>query len=273
VILTAGIDLAVAANAALAGSIVGTLTVNSGVSPLLGILIGLALATAVGCVNGILVAWAGLPPFIVTLAGLSLWRGIALQTTKGFDTSPMPKSIEFLGSGHIGGVPVPVLIFGATVVVAAFVLRYTRLGRYTYLIGSNEEAARLVGIPVRRYKIGVYLVSGLCAGLAAIVLVGRLDSSGGTLASGLELDSIAAVVLGGTSLFGGRGGVIGSALGAVFMATMRNGMDLLGLSAFWQMIVLGLVILAAISTDVVRLKLRGESLRRRAVRLRMERQA
>src|SRR6185437_6994681 len=136
----------------------------------------------------------------------------------------------------------------------AFLLQQMKLGRYIYAIGSNEDAALLAGIRVRPYKAAAFVISGLSSGLAAIVLIGRLDSSGGTIAQGLELDAIAAVVLGGTSLFGGRGSIWGSLLGAVLMATIRNGMDLLQISPFLQLVTLGAVILLAVALDVLRTK-------------------
>lgn len=232
VILTGQIDLATASVAAMAGATVGMLMVHQGLDPYAGIALTIAMGGAVGLFNGILVSRFRLPSFIVTLAGLSLWRGLGLQLTGGFDSSPMPDPIATLGRGAIGPVPVPVVIMLACYAVMAFVLRHTRMGRYVYAIGSNEDAARLAGIRVQPYKVAAFLVSGLSSGLAGVVLIGRLDSSGGTIASGLELDAIAAVVLGGTSLFGGRGSIWGALLGAILMASIRNGMDLLQISPF-----------------------------------------
>jgi len=254
VILTAQIDLATAAAAALAGAVVGMLMVHAGLNPYLGIALSLAIGGVVGLFNGVLVALARLPAFIVTLAGLSLWRGLGLQLTNGYDSSPMPDVIGFLGRGDVGPIPVPVLIMLGFYGAMAMILCQTKLGRYFYAIGSNEDAARLAGIRVRPYKVAAFLISGLSSGLAGIVLIGRLDSSGGTIAQGLELDAIAAVVLGGTSLFGGRGSIWGSLLGAVLMATIRNGMDLLQISPFLQLVTLGLVILLAVGLDVLRVR-------------------
>jgi len=254
VILTAQIDLSTAAVMALAGGVSGMIMVHSGLNPYLGIALSLAIGGAVGFVNGVLVAMAWLPSFIVTLAGLSLWRGLALQLTSGYDSSPMPDVIGAVGRGEVGPVPVPVLIMLGCFVLAALVLRETRLGRYLYAIGSNEEAARLVGIRVAPYKLAAFVISGLSSGIAGVVLIGRLDSSGGEIGAGLELDAIAAVVLGGTSLFGGRGSIWGSLLGAVLMATIRNGMVLLQISPFLQLVTLGLVILLAVGLDVLRVR-------------------
>ncbi len=254
VILTAQIDLATAATTALAGGVVGMLMVHSGLNPYVGIVMCLAIGGAVGLFNGVLVALARLPAFIVTLAGLSLWRGLAFQLTGGYESSPMPDAIGSLGRGEIGPIPVPVVIMLGCYGTMALILRQTKLGRYLYAIGSNEDAARLAGIRVQPYKIAAFVISGLSSGLAGVVLIGRLDSSGGTIAQGLELDAIAAVVLGGTSLFGGRGSIWGSLLGAVLMATIRNGMDLLQISPFLQLVTLGLVILLAVGLDVLRVR-------------------
>ncbi|BCP53988.1 ribose ABC transporter permease [Kaistia sp. 32K] len=254
VILTGQIDLATASVTALAGAVVGMLMVSTGLDPYLAIGLAISIGGAVGLFNGFLVAVFRLPAFIVTLAGLSLWRGLGLQLTGGFDSSPMPDAIAFLGRGEIGFVPVPVIIMLAYFVIMAFVLKHTKLGRYIYAIGSNEDAARLAGIRVTPYKMAAFFIGGLSSGLAAIVLIGRLDSSGGTIAQGLELDAIAAVVLGGTSLFGGRGSIWGALLGAVLMATIRNGMDLLQISPFIQLMTLGIVILVAVGLDVLRVR-------------------
>jgi ribose transport system permease protein len=254
VILTGQIDLATAAVTALAGAVVGALMVHSGLDPYAGIVLAIAIGSAVGLFNGALVAFARLPSFIVTLAGLSLWRGLGLQLTGGYDSSPMPDLIGVLGRGEVGPIPVPVIIMLGFYAAMAFLLQHAKLGRYIYAIGSNEGAARLSGIRVRPYKVAAFVISGLSSGIAAVVLIGRLDSSGGTIAQGLELDAIAAVVLGGTSLFGGRGSIWGSLLGAVLMATIRNGMDLLQISPFLQLVTLGAVILLAVGLDVLRVK-------------------
>jgi ribose transport system permease protein len=254
VILTGNIDLSVAAVCAFSGSTAGLLIARQPIvlDPVAGICLALAIGVAVGLFNGVLIARFGLPAFVVTLAGLSLWRGVAFQVTGGLDTSPMPDMIGFIGRGQIGPVPMPIAIMLATYFASWMVLSRTRLGRYVYAIGSNEEAARLAGIPVNRYKVAVFIISGLTAGIASIVLIGRLDSSGGLMASDLELDSIAAVILGGTSLFGGRGNVWGSLLGALIMAIIRNGLNLLGVSPYLQLMFIGIVILIAMSLDVVR---------------------
>lgn len=252
VILTGGVDLAVGAITALAGAFAGHLMIKLGVNPYIAILVALAIGAAVGMFNGYLVAFVGIPSFIVTLGGLTLWRGLAFDVTGGFDNSGMPPLIRFLGYGEFLGVPMPTWIASIYFVVMAFVLSSTKLGRYVYAMGSNEIGARQVGINIRWYKLGVYVVSGLSCGLGAIVLMGRMDSSSGKMAQNFELDAIAAVILGGTSLFGGRGSIWGSLLGAVLITMIRNGMNLMEISQFRQMMAIGAVVIIAVWIDVVR---------------------
>ena len=252
VILTAGVDLAVGAVTALAGAIAGHLMLKMGVDPYMAMLAALGIGLAVGGFNGYLVAFVGIPSFIVTLGGLTLWRGLAFDATGGFDNAGLPDPFPFIGYGTVLGVPMPTIIMVAVFVLMAFVLSSTKLGRYVYAIGSNEMGARQVGINIRWYKLGVYVVSGLACGLAAIVLMARMDSSSGKMAQNFELDAIAAVILGGTSLFGGRGSIWGSLLGAVLITMIRNGMNLLEISQFKQMMAIGAVVIIAVWIDVLR---------------------
>jgi ribose transport system permease protein len=252
VILTAGVDLAVGAVTALAGAIAGHLMLKMGVDPYLAMLVALGIGLAVGGFNGYLVAFVGIPSFIVTLGGLTLWRGLAFDATGGFDNAGLPDPFPFIGYGTVFGVPMPTVIMVAVFVLMAFVLSSTKLGRYVYAIGSNEMGARQVGINIRWVKLGVYVVSGLACGLAAIVLMARMDSSSGKMAQNFELDAIAAVILGGTSLFGGRGSIWGSLLGAVLITMIRNGMNLLEISQFKQMMAIGAVVIIAVWIDVLR---------------------
>ena len=254
VILTSGVDLAVGAVTALAGAVAGHLMIKLGVDPYLAMLVALAIGSAVGLFNGYLVAFVGIPSFIVTLGGLTLWRGLAFESTGGFDNAGLPDPFPFIGYGDLFGVPMPTLIMVACFILMAFVLSSTKLGRYVYAIGSNEMGARQVGINIRWYKLGVYVVSGLACGLAAIVLMARMDSSSGKMAQNFELDAIAAVILGGTSLFGGRGSIWGSLLGAILITMIRNGMNLLEISQFKQMMAIGAVVIVAVWIDVLRRK-------------------
>ncbi|MBU3712651.1 MAG: ABC transporter permease [Limnohabitans sp.] len=254
VILTGGIDLAVGALTALAGSVAGHMMLKMGIDPQIAMLTALLIGAAVGFFNGYLTAFVGIPAFIVTLGGLTLWRGMAFDLTGGFDNAGMPDPMPFIGYGDVLGIPMPTLITGIFYVVMAFVLSSTKIGRYVYAMGSNEMGARQVGINIRWYKLGVYVTSGLCCGLAALVLMARMDSSSGKMAQMFELDAIAAVILGGTSLFGGRGSIWGSLLGAVLITMIRNGMNLLEVSQFKQMMAIGAVVIIAVWIDVLRRK-------------------
>jgi ribose transport system permease protein len=252
VILTGGVDLAVGALTALAGAVAGHMMIKLGIDPYVAMVAAFGIGAAVGVFNGYLVAFVGIPSFIVTLGGLTLWRGMAFESTGGFDNSGMPDPLPFIGYGQLLGVPMPIWITGMFFVVMAFVLSGTKLGRYVYAMGSNEMGARQVGINIRWYKLGVYIVSGLCCALGAIVLMARMDSSSGKMAQMFELDAIAAVILGGTSLFGGRGSIWGSLLGAVLITMIRNGMNLMEISQFKQMMAIGAVVIIAVWIDVIR---------------------
>ena len=252
VILTGGVDLAVGALTALCGAVAGHLMIKLGMPVAPALLAAVAIGAAVGLFNGYLVAFVGIPSFIVTLGGLTLWRGMAFEATGGFDNAGMPDPLPFIGYGELLGVPMPIVISGLYFVVMAFVLSSTKLGRYVYAMGSNEMGARQVGIHIKGYKLAVYVVSGLSCALGAIVLMARMDSSSGKMAQMFELDAIAAVILGGTSLFGGRGSIWGSLLGAILITMVRNGMNLLEISQFKQMMAIGAVVIVAVWIDVLR---------------------
>ncbi len=252
VILTGGVDLAVGALTALCGAVAGHMMIKLGMPVLPAMLAALAIGAAVGVFNGYLVAYVGIPSFIVTLGGLTLWRGLAFEATGGFDNAGMPEPLPFIGYGEFLGVPMPIVISAVYFVVMAFVLSSTKLGRYVYAMGSNEMGARQVGIPIKAYKLAVYVVCGLSCALGAIVLMARMDSSSGKMAQMFELDAIAAVILGGTSLFGGRGSIWGSLLGAILITMVRNGMNLLEISQFKQMMAIGAVVIVAVWIDVLR---------------------
>ena len=252
VILTGGVDLAVGALTALCGAVAGHMMIKLGMPVAPALLAAVAIGAAVGLFNGYLVAFVGIPSFIVTLGGLTLWRGLAFEATGGFDNAGMPEPLPFIGYGELFGVPMPIVISGLYFVVMAFVLSSTKLGRYVYAMGSNEMGARQVGIHIKGYKLAVYVVSGLSCALGAIVLMARMDSSSGKMAQMFELDAIAAVILGGTSLFGGRGSIWGSLLGAILITMVRNGMNLLEISQFKQMMAIGAVVIVAVWIDVLR---------------------
>lgn len=252
VILTGGVDLAVGALTALCGAVAGHMMIKLGMPVEWAVLVAVAIGAAVGLFNGYLVAFVGIPSFIVTLGGLTLWRGLAFEATGGFDNAGMPDPLPFMGYGELLGVPMPIVISALYFMVMAFVLSSTKLGRYVYAMGSNEMGARQVGINIKAYKLAVYVVCGLSCALGAIVLMARMDSSSGKMAQMFELDAIAAVILGGTSLFGGRGSIWGSLLGAVLITMVRNGMNLLEISQFKQMMAIGAVVIVAVWIDVIR---------------------
>jgi ribose transport system permease protein len=250
VILSAGIDLSVGSVLALAGVVMATLLHQQWPVPA-AILGGLVVGFVFGALNGIAIAWGRLPPFIATLGMMSIARGCALLFTEGRPVSGFGQAFRSLATARLLGIPSPVVITAAVYIVARFVLSSTRFGRYVYAIGGNEEATRLSGVNVRLHKIFVYGVSGLTSGIAAILLTARLNSAQPIAGIMYELDAIAAVVIGGTSLAGGEGGVGGTLIGALIMGVLRNGLNLLGVSSFLQQVVIGVVIVVAVLLDTV----------------------
>ena len=252
VILTRGIDLSVGSTLALA-SVVGALVYSSVASGPVVVVAMLATGLLVGAVNGIVYVKGRLPhPFIITLAMLSIARGLALWLSGGQPIRGMPPVVDSIGGGSVDWFPVSaILVLGIAFVV--FVLT-TRIvwGRWIYAVGGNPEAARRTGIPVNKVLISVYVLSGLMAGIAGIITAGRLDAGSPTFGDLAELDSIAAVVIGGASFLGGRGNVLNALVGALMIGVIRNGMNLLAVDAFFQLIVIGVVIVLAVEADVLR---------------------
>ena len=252
VIITAGIDLSVGSTAALAGMVAATamktgLPFSGIVAPWWGaVLAGLAVGLLVGLANGLLITRLRITPFIVTLGTLSVVRGLTLIYSEGRPVFGFPPEFNAI-AGRIGPLPTPVAIAAVLAGVCWFVLRFTRLGEYTYAIGGNEEATRLSGVPVDRYKAAVYVLCGGLAATAGIVLTARLRTAEPNAATGYELDAIAATVMGGTSLFGGEGSVVGTIIGALIIATLRNGLNLLNVQAYYQQLAIGLVIIRAVA--------------------------
>lgn len=251
VIITAGIDLSVSAVAALAAVVLAWTAGSGGLPWPIALIIGLAVGVAVGLVNGVLVSFGRLPSFIATLATQGVARGLALVISAG---SPiiLPGAVSHLGDTVGSYLPVPVIVMLAMGVITAFLLARTYSGRAMYAIGGNEEAARLSGIKINRQKLITYALSGLFAAVAGIVLASRLDSAQPDAATGYELDAIAAVVIGGASLAGGKGRAFGTFVGALILATLRNGLNLLSVSSFWQEVVIGVVIALAVLIDSLR---------------------
>ena len=255
VILSGGIDLSVGSILALAGVVMATL-LHQGWAPPLAIAGGLAIGFGFGALNGMAIAWGRLPPFIATLGMMSIARGVALLFTEGRPVSGFDQAFRSLATARLLGIPAPVVVTAAVYLAARFVLSSTRFGRYVYAMGGNEEATRLSGVNVRLHKTLVYGVSGLTSAIAAVLLTARLNSAQPIAGMMYELDAIAAVVIGGTSLAGGEGGVGGTLIGALIMGVLRNGLNLLGVSSFLQQVVIGLVIVVAVLLDTV-LKKKG----------------
>ncbi|MEY6565244.1 substrate-binding domain-containing protein [Streptomyces sp. PGLac3x] len=251
VIVSAGIDLSVGSVAALSATVLAWLATSEGVPVVIAVLLAAATGLACGLVNGALISYGKLPPFIATLAMLSIGRGLSLVISQG---SPIafPDSVSKLGDTLGGWLPVPVLVMIAMGLITAVLLRRTYIGRSMYAIGGNEEAARLSGIRVKRQKLVIYALSGLFAAVAGVVLASRLSSAQPQAAQGYELDAIAAVVIGGASLAGGVGKASGTLIGALILAVLRNGLNLLSVSAFWQQVVIGVVIALAVLLDTLR---------------------
>lgn len=252
VIITAGIDLSVGSVAALGAMVSASFFTEVGLPGWLTLVIGLLIGVLAGSICGCATAFGKIPSFIATLAMMSIARGATLVISQG---SPMATAdeVNFLGS-TVAGVPVPIVMMVIAGLVCWFILERTVLGRSMYAIGGNLEAARLSGLPVKKIQITVFALSGLFASLAGLVMAGRLSSAQPQAGAGYELDAIAAVVIGGASLAGGSGKATGTLVGAMLLAVIRNGLNLLNVSSFWQQIVIGLVIALAVGFDVIRNK-------------------
>ena len=254
VIISGGIDLSVGSNIALTGLLMGILMKNYSIPVLPTIIICILFSGFIGLVNGWLISFLNLPPFIATLGTMSIVRGAAYTVTAGQPIYTFPKGFTAI-AGRIGGIPLwSILIMLAVILIGWYVLRYTRIGRFTYAVGGNENCARLSGINIRKVKCFVYMFSGLCCGVAALLLSSRLDSGLPTNADGQEMDAIAAVVIGGTSMSGGEGSMIGTLIGIFIIGIIANGLNLLGVQQGPQKMVKGLIIVIAVIIDVIRRK-------------------
>jgi inositol transport system permease protein len=262
VILTAGIDLSVGSMLAFTGIvcasaakgarglIAGGSQDDGGIHVLYAVLAAIGVGLLLGGIHGFLIGYAELPAFIVTLGGLGIWRGATLVWSEGQPISSFSKDFTYWGKGYIfGKVPVPVLFFLAFVVVAHIVLKYTKYGRWIYALGGNPEAARLSGLNAKALTMSVYVISGLCAGVAAFLLTSRLNSAEQVAGQSYELQAIAAVVIGGTSLFGGEGGVLGTLIGALLIGVLNNGLVIMGVNSYYQPIVIGMIIVFSVYLD------------------------
>jgi len=245
VILGAGIDLSVGSVLAFSGAVAAGVIQNGGV--FLGILAGLALGAALGAFSGLVITKLRIPAFIATLAMMAIARGGTLVYTDGRPITGLPSSFAFLGRGYIGNIPFPIILMLAIFIFAYIILKLTRFGRYVYATGGNINAARASGIKVDNIIISNFAISGSLSALTGIVLASRLNSAQPTAGMGYELDAIAAVVLGGTNLFGGEGELWGTLVGAFIMGILNNGLNMLNVSSFYQQVVKGIVILIAVT--------------------------
>lgn len=259
VVISGGIDLSVGSVLALSGAVAaGLLKQRIPITPLDSaiqftvfgaIVAGLATGLAAGWCNGLAITRFRLPPFVATLGMLSIARGLTMLWTGGFPLTNLGKEFRYMGTGFALGVPMPIWISALLAAMCYVITRRTRFGRYLYAIGGNERAARLSGIDVPRIKRRVYTLAGGLAGVAGLHMAARLDSATPNAGTGFELDSIAAVVIGGTSLSGGRGSICGTVLGCLIIGVLNNGLVLLEVSPFWQQVIKGFVILAAVAVD------------------------
>ena len=251
VIMTGGIDISIGFLVSLVSMVAAGAMKTTGSIPL-GILMGILCGTAVGIVNGVMISYVGIASFIVTLGMMTVCQGLALLAADGMPILGLPTGFGIIGSGYIGPIPIPVIIAFIFFLICAFFLRYTTLGRYVLAIGGNEEACRLSGINTKLVKLVAYSLLGFLAGVGAVVLASRVISGYPNLGLGMELQSIAAVVIGGCTLGGGSGTMLGTLLGVLMIGVIQNGLNLLGVSSFIQMIVIGMIIIISVWYDTFR---------------------
>jgi putative xylitol transport system permease protein len=255
VILTKGIDLSVGSLLAISGIVAGSLVTGDSTVPVwLAVLAGLAAGTILGCINGAIVARLSVAPFVVTLGMLSVARGLTFIYNDGMPIANLSPDFLFLGKGMVGGIPVPVIILAITYGVFWLILNYTTFGRYVYAVGGNEKSAKTSGIRTRLVTFSVYAISGFLSALAGLILAARTTSALPQAGVAYELDAIAAVVIGGTSLNGGVGKLTGTLVGALIIGVINNGLDLMGVSSYYQQVIKGAIIVAAVLIDVSRKK-------------------
>ena len=259
VLLLGGIDLSVASIAALASMSFAMLTLTPGINPFLAIIVALIVALICGAINGFFICGLDLPPFIVTLATSSVYKGIVYVCTRGVPLTGIPKYVTVIGQGSLFGlIPYPVILMVVLIIVLTIMLRSSRFGRNIYAVGGNESAAKIVGIRVNRTKIYVYTLAGMISGMAGILMVLRMGASQVNIGENWVMPSITAAVLGGTSMSGGVGGVLGTLIGGLLMGAISFSINLLGISSYWDNVVTGLVVLVAVSLDAITKKRRRD---------------
>ncbi len=258
VIITGGIDLSVGSVLAVT-AIISAMIVNQTGSAALAFAAAIASGMLIGAAQGFIITRFHVAPFAITLGGMSIFRGVSLLLTNGIPISNMPSQYRWPGAGtiYIGtiAIPVPVIILIFLAVIVAVLLNKTRIGRYIFAIGSNENTARLSGIHVNKYKIITYMISGLCCAIAGILLTGRINSASPSAGDGYEMDAIAAAVIGGTSMAGGEGTISGTIIGALIIQVIQNGLNLMQINAFWQNVAVGAIIIVAIVADGIRIQM------------------
>lgn len=256
VIIAGGIDLSLGSLVAVCGVVVALLSQNNEYSLWLAIIGTLIAGIALGALNGIIVVLTKVPPFIVTLGTMTIGRGVALILSKGRPISELNESLNFLGNGDLFGIPIPILFLVLSYVTCHILLTKTIFGRYVKAIGGNEMASYVAGVRVNRIKLYVYMISGLFAALAGILLTARINTGQPNAGLGFELDAIAAVIIGGTSTRGGKGTITGTLLGVLFIGVINNGLDLINVSAYWQQVIMGGIIILAVVLDGLYQKLK-----------------
>ena len=256
VIIAGGIDLSLGSLVAVCGVVVALLSQNNEYSLWLAIIGTLIAGIALGALNGIIVVLTKVPPFIVTLGTMTIGRGVALILSKGRPISELNESLNFLGNGDLFGIPIPILFLVLSYATCHILLTKTIFGRYVKAIGGNEIASYVAGVRVNRIKLYVYMISGLFAALAGILLTARINTGQPNAGLGFELDAIAAVIIGGTSTRGGKGTITGTLLGVLFIGVINNGLDLINVSAYWQQVIMGGIIILAVVLDGLYQKLK-----------------
>lgn len=251
VISSGGIDLSVGSIVALSGICIGLL-LKEGMSIALSAIVGIFIAGALGTINGIIISKLKIAPFIVTIGSMNLYRGISLVITKGMPIYGFPSEFTYFGKGNLGQINPPIIIGMILIVLSFFVLKYTKWGQYTLALGGNEEALRRVGVPVNFYKTTVYTISGLTAGLVGLILTSRLNAAEPNAGFMLESDIIAAVILGGTSMRGGRASISGTVIACLLLGVVRNGLTILSISSYYQQLFIGAIIIISVSISEMR---------------------